>query len=144
LPADGQVTGLSVKVSEERGKDGILLAKRLERAVREDPGDQGAFVTRPEKALYPVHDVAALGRPAMPIQHHQRLGIGHRQRAQQNRLHEAVDRNIGPDAQGKGEDHDGSEARGFSQYSETVAGILNEVLNPIYAALVAALLFGLL
>ena len=32
LPADGQVMVVSVEVSEERGKDGILLAKRLERA----------------------------------------------------------------------------------------------------------------
>ena len=53
LPADGQVTVVSVEVSEERGKDGILLAKRLERAVREHPADQGAFVARPETCLVP-------------------------------------------------------------------------------------------
>src|SRR5262249_2813845 len=37
LPADGQGTVVSVEVSEECGKDGILLAQRLERAVREYP-----------------------------------------------------------------------------------------------------------
>ena len=51
LPADGQGTVLCVEVSEERGEDGILLAQRLERAVREDPRDQRAFVARPENAL---------------------------------------------------------------------------------------------
>src|ERR1039457_150403 len=104
LPLNGQVKGVSVEVSEERGKHGILLAKRLERAVREHPADHGAFVARPENALYAVNDVDPLlaaipGRLAMPIQDHQRLGIGHRQRALQNRLHEAVDRSIGPDAE---------------------------------------------
>src|SRR4029077_9560143 len=41
LPTDGQGTGVSVEVSEDRGEDGILRAQRLERAVREDPADQG-------------------------------------------------------------------------------------------------------
>ena len=56
LPVDGQVTVVSVAVSKERGKDGILVAEipgaqRPERGVWEDPADQGALVARPEHAL---------------------------------------------------------------------------------------------
>ncbi len=51
LPPDGQGLAMSVEVSEKRGEDGILLAQRLERAVREDPADHVAFVARPEHAL---------------------------------------------------------------------------------------------
>jgi len=42
---------MSVEVSEQRGKDGILLAKRLESAVWEDAKDHVAFVAGPSQAL---------------------------------------------------------------------------------------------
>jgi hypothetical protein len=51
LPANGQGLVMSVEVSEERGKDGILLAKRLERGVWEDAKDHVAFVAGPRHAL---------------------------------------------------------------------------------------------
>src|SRR5260370_23300899 len=76
LPPDGQGLVMSVEVSEKRGKDGILLAKRLakrlECPVWEDAKDHGAFIARPRQALYRVHDVDRLlaavpVRPAMPL-----------------------------------------------------------------------------
>ena len=51
LPTDGQGLVVSVEVSEKRGKDGILVAKRLERAVWEHADDHGAFIARPRHAL---------------------------------------------------------------------------------------------
>ena len=52
---DGQGLVLPVEVSEKRGKDGILLAKRLakpfKRPVWEDAKDHIAFVARPRHAL---------------------------------------------------------------------------------------------
>ncbi len=60
----------------------------------------------------------------MPIQDHQRLGIGHRQRAQQNRLHEAVDRSIGPDAERQQQDRQGAECLVADHGATAIADIL--------------------
>ena len=68
--------------------------------------------------------VAFLGRPAMPVQDHQRLGIGHRQRAQQDRLHEAVDRSIGPDAERQQQDRQGTECLVGHHGAKAIADIL--------------------
>ena len=49
-----------------------------------------------------MHDVIraeASGLFAVPIQDYQGLGIGNRKGAQQDRIHEAVDRSIGSNAQ---------------------------------------------
>src|SRR5204862_3478754 len=72
LTADGQSAVMSVEVSEDRGKDGILSAKLLERGVREHPADQCSFVARPENALYAMDDVdpilvGVLGWLACPV-----------------------------------------------------------------------------
>ena len=45
---------------------------------------------------------------------------------------------VGADAEGEGEDGDGGEAGGFAQHAQAVAQILHEILNPVYAACIAA------
>src|SRR5204862_3296700 len=47
-------------------------------------------------------------------------------------------------AKREGENRDASESWGFAQHAQAEAQILNEVLNPVHAASIAAFLFGLL
>ena len=100
-------------------------------AVWKNPADQVALVARPRNlTLQPVHDVVPLprlpsrGGRAMPVQDYQRLRIGHRQRPQQKRLHKAVDRRIGPDAEREQQDRKGTECLVSCHVAETVADIL--------------------
>src|SRR5213082_2956486 len=72
------------------------------------------------------------------------LRVRYWQRLQHHRINECENRRGGPDAQGKREHNSSREARRFPQHAQTKAQILNEVLNPVYAAGVAAFLFGLL
>src|SRR5438874_11334281 len=72
------------------------------------------------------------------------LRVRYGQGLQHHRINECENRRGGSDAQGKREHNSSREARRFAQYAQTKAQILNEILNPIYAACVAAFLFGLL
>jgi hypothetical protein len=47
------------------------------------------------------------------------------------------------DAEGKCEDGDGCESGGFAEHAEGVVNVLGEVLNPVYAATIAALFLTL-
>src|SRR6266480_6022528 len=71
------------------------------------------------------------------------LRVGYGQGLQHHRINECENRRGGSDAQGKREHNSSREAGRFAQYAQSEAQILNEVLNPIYTARVAALLFGL-
>src|SRR5437016_2316697 len=72
------------------------------------------------------------------------LRVRYWQRLQHHRINECENRRGGPDAQGKREHNSSREARRFPQYAQTKAQVLNEILNPIYAAGVAAFFFGFL
>src|SRR6266566_2331133 len=68
------------------------------------------------------------------------LRVRYGQGLQHHRINECENRRGGSDAQGKREHNSSREARRFAQYAQTKA----QILNPIYAACVAAFLFGLL
>src|SRR5205823_13991365 len=72
------------------------------------------------------------------------LRVRYGQGLQHHRINECENRRGGSDAQAKREHNSSREARRFAQYAQTKAQIMNEILNPIYAACVAAFLFGLL
>ena len=58
------------------------------------------FRIAPGAAAHAVHhEIASASDSGVPVQHGQRLGIGDRQRAQQERIHEAIDRRVGSDAE---------------------------------------------
>src|SRR5213079_1065490 len=72
------------------------------------------------------------------------LRVRYWQRLQHHRINECENRRGGPDAQGKREHNSSREARRFPQYAQTKAQVLNEILNPVHSARVAAFLFRLL
>src|SRR6266705_206477 len=72
------------------------------------------------------------------------MGISIRKWSQQERIDNTEYCGRCANAKREGENRDASESRGFAQHAQAEAQILNEILNPIYAAGVAALLFGLL
>ena len=79
-----------------------------------------------------MHDVIraeASGLFAVPIQDHQGLGIGNRKGAQQDRIHEAVDRTIGSDAQREREQSESAENSIAEHCPHTVAEILDELFQ---------------
>ena len=79
-----------------------------------------------------------------PFENDKLVGIANGQRAKKCSINQAEDGGVRSDAEREGDDCHGRERGRFAQYSHCEAQILNEVLNPIYAAGVAALLFGLL
>jgi len=72
------------------------------------------------------------------------MGISIRKWSQQERIDNTEDCGRCANAKREGENRDASESWGFAQHAQAEAQILNEILNPIYAAGVAAFLFGLL
>src|SRR5437667_8522292 len=72
------------------------------------------------------------------------MGISIRKWSQQERIDNTEYCGRCANAKREGENRDASESWGFAQHAQAEAQILNEILNPIYAAGVAAFLFGLL
>ena len=93
----------------------------------------------------PVGDAGQSVRPIQrDIEHQDELiGVQIRKRSQQYRIHNTENRGIGADAQGESEHGYGGEGGRLSQYTKAVAQVLDEIVNPAYAAGVAALFFDL-
>src|SRR5205809_7837842 len=72
------------------------------------------------------------------------MGISIRKWSQQERIDNTEYCGRCSNAKREGENRDASESWGFAQHAQAEAQILNEILNPIYAARVATFLFGLL
>src|SRR5205807_2684893 len=78
------------------------------------------------------------------LEDHQPVWVREGQRLDEPSIDIAVDSGVCADAEGKSQDCGGGESERFAQYAQAEAQILNEILNPIYAARLAAFLFGLL
>src|SRR5205807_9941737 len=72
------------------------------------------------------------------------MGISIRKWSQQERIDNTEYCGRCANAKREGENRDASESWGFAQHPQTVSQILNEILNPVHTARVAAFLFGLL
>ncbi len=110
----------------------MVLAQQVEDSVGEDAAGFSAVGADPRVAVHAVHDViglraAVLG--AVPVQQGQRIGIGDRQGAQQDRIHEAVDGGVGADAEGEREDGEGGEGAVMEHGAEAVAQVLRELFE---------------
>ena len=79
-----------------------------------------------------------------PLEHHKPLWIADRQGAKKCRVDEAEDGGVGADAEGKGEDGDGGEARGFAQHAKGEAQILEQCVEEGQGAGFAVFFSGLL
>ena len=89
-------------------------------------------------------DVVDVSQRVVLLDGDKALGIGVGKRAQQHAVDDAEDGGVGADAERESEYGDDGESRRFSQHSQRVAKIAEEILEELHAALVAAFLFQLL
>ena len=129
-----------------------------ERAAREEAGDDLGFPALREiearvgerrralqELVLPIADLLPdRVRPRAALQAHEADGIAHGQRAQDQAVHERVDRGVGADAEGQGQDRHEGEGRAAAQDADAVREVLAEVLEEARAPRVAALLLHLL
>ena len=111
-------------VREESGKDGVFRVKRRDGGEREVGADAAAAV-----AVHGSHDAARRPGAARgtPLQNDEFAGIPHRERTKQNRIHEAVNRRVGPDAEGEREHRHRREKFVRRHGPQTVAQVLREL-----------------
>ena len=102
----------------------------LEGGKREDSGGRCPFVITPGAAAHAPHHGIASGWVGAPIQHGQRLGIGDRQRAQQERIHEAIDRRVGSDAERQRQNRQHAERLVGCHRAKAVAAVLRQLFQP--------------
>ena len=129
LTVDHQIQALGRVVGEDTGENctGILL-EELKCREREDSGDGSGCGIVLGTAADGTHDrnPRHLG---VPFQHDQGIRIRYGKRAQQNGIHEAVNRGIGPNAKGEGESGKQGERRIAPHYPRGVAEVLDELLQ---------------
>ena len=77
-----------------------------------------------------MHDEVVPRVLGVPVQDHQRLRVGHRQRAQQDRVHEAVDGGVGSDAEREGQDGEDTESLAARHRAQRVAQVGSEGVEP--------------
>ena len=115
-------------VREHARKDRVGLPQKLERRKREDSGRRSGLRIVINSAASAVHDRTPRIF-VVPVQHHQRFGIRNRQRAQQNRVHEAVDRGVGPDAKRQRQRGQRGECAVVDHSAQSVAKILHKLFK---------------
>ena len=119
-----------LEIGEHAREDRIVFLEQFERLEGEHAARCSRFGVAPTTAAHRSHDEVAPGVGlGVPIQDDQRLGIRNRQRAQQDRIHEAVDRRIGADAQRQTQNHQCCEQPVGSHGPEGVAHVLAELLD---------------
>ena len=116
----------------------IRIGKRAVRVVRGRIQHVAAAV---RASVTP--DVGTL-RARDPVEQNKLFGMPNRQACQYHRVENCEDGCVRADAEGEGKNRDGGEARRFAQHPQPKSQIVNEILNPIHPARVAALLFSLL
>ncbi len=67
----------------------------------------------------------------MPVEHDERLRVGHGERSEKDRIHEAIDGGVRSDAKCKGERGEAGEDPVLLHASEGVAEVLEELLPEI-------------
>jgi hypothetical protein len=129
LSLDRQVALLRRVISEQAGEDRLVLPEEFKGAERENAAAQSRLAILPRTPIHPMHHMIGadpLALPAVPVQQCQGFGIGHRQRAEQDRIHEAVDRGVGADAQRQREHGQRSECAVVDHRAQPVAKILRK------------------
>jgi hypothetical protein len=79
-----------------------------------------------------------------PSEHYQTLRIAHREIAQQSGVDQTEDCGIGADAEGERENGHERESGTLQEHANAERDVLQEILNPVYAAHVATLLSDLI
>jgi hypothetical protein len=120
-----QVEIAGALISEDGRENRVVPAEELERRVGEKPADESSARVV-EAIVMPVGAVHVAVR-GMPAQHHEGLRIGHRQRTQQDRIHEAEDGCVGADSQGERQDRHRAERLVGGQNAQAVAQVLQKL-----------------
>ena len=119
--------------ADEQAVDGIGLAAGRQVEAIVGPRDRAIEERRgPALDLFPDR----VGPAA--VDHDERFGVAHRQRAQQHRVDQREDRGVGADAQAERQRRRHDEAGPLQQAADAVAHVLRDVVCPAGAAHVAA------
>ncbi len=99
----------------------------VERAAPVDREIGKAALRRPPIEVVGVADRARFKKLHPLAQEEESLGLGIRQRAQQNSVDDAENGDVGPNPEREGEDGDGAERRRLEQHADGVAQILHQI-----------------
>jgi len=126
---DVHAPGLPVpEVREHAREDSLLRAEEFEDREREDTGRRTRRRVAPRAAAHRAHDGDSLAL-RVPVQNDEGLGIRDGERAQQDGVHEAVDRRVGPDAEPERQDDQHREQPVGGHRPQRVAHVLAELLQ---------------